>query len=88
MVANGKFLNVGPVVVATLAVTKLISTLMVPRSAKRLPPLVKGWPVIGGPYWFLQGPTVMIQEVYPKIGSVFTVNFGPGVVFDVDYIIL
>ncbi|KAJ8565310.1 hypothetical protein K7X08_007886 [Anisodus acutangulus] len=45
-----------------------------PRSNKRLPPVIKSWPLIGGLIRFLKGPVVMLREEYPKLGSVFTLN--------------
>ncbi|KAL5547303.1 hypothetical protein UlMin_006990 [Ulmus minor] len=74
MDSESKFLNVGLLVVATLLVAKLISWLIMPRSKKRLPPAVAGWPLVGGLIRFLKGPIVMLREEYPKLGSVFTVN--------------
>lgn len=74
MDADNKFFNVGLLIVATLVVAKLISTLIMPRSGKRLPPVIKAWPVIGGLVRFLKGPVVMLREEYPKLGSVFTLN--------------
>ncbi|KAF5443648.1 hypothetical protein F2P56_036186 [Juglans regia] len=74
MDADNKFFNMGLLIVATLVVAKLISALIVPRSGKRLPPVLKSWPVIGGLVRFMKGPIVMLREEYPKLGSVFTVN--------------
>ncbi|KAF9689034.1 hypothetical protein SADUNF_Sadunf01G0049900 [Salix dunnii] len=71
---DNKLLNVGLLIIATLLVAKLISALLTPRSQKRLPPVIKGWPLIGGLIRFLKGPIVMLREEYPKLGSVFTVN--------------
>ncbi|XP_065852846.1 sterol 14-demethylase [Euphorbia lathyris] len=71
---DNKLLNVGVLIVATLIVAKLISALIMPRSSKRLPPVISGWPVIGGLIRFLKGPIFMLREEYPKLGSVFTVN--------------
>ncbi|KAK1553444.1 hypothetical protein Q3G72_035175 [Acer saccharum] len=73
MDVDNKYYNVGLLIVATLLVAKLISALIMPRSSKRLPPVVNGWPVIGGLLRFLKGPIVMLREEYPKLGSVFTV---------------
>ncbi|KAE8668215.1 Sterol 14-demethylase [Hibiscus syriacus] len=125
MKADDKFLNMGILIVATLVVAKLISFLIMPGSKKRVPPVVKTWPVIGGLLRFMKGPIVMLREEYPKLGNVFTLNlfnkkitfligpevsatffkasesdlsqqevyqfnvptFGPGVVFDVDYMV-
>ncbi|KAM7480909.1 hypothetical protein LguiB_005492 [Lonicera macranthoides] len=70
-----KFVNMGLVIVATLVIAKLISALIMPKSQKRLPPVVKAWPVLGGLVWFLKGPVVMLREEYPRLGSVFTLNF-------------
>ncbi|XP_022885275.1 obtusifoliol 14-alpha demethylase-like isoform X1 [Olea europaea var. sylvestris] len=44
------------------------------RSKKRLPPVVKSLPVLGGLLRFLKGPVVMLREEYPKLGSVFTLK--------------
>ncbi|KAL5799189.1 hypothetical protein ACOSQ4_032073 [Xanthoceras sorbifolium] len=73
MDVDNKYYNVGLLIVATLMVAKLISVLIMPRSSKRLPPVVNGWPVIGGLVRFLKGPILMLREEYPKLGSVFTV---------------
>ncbi|KAJ8759376.1 hypothetical protein K2173_006896 [Erythroxylum novogranatense] len=74
MDTDSKFLNVGVLIVATIVVAKLISVLVMPRSKKRLPPVVSGWPLIGTVIRFLKGPILMLREEYPKLGSVFTVN--------------
>ncbi|XP_027767828.1 sterol 14-demethylase isoform X1 [Solanum pennellii] len=71
---DNKILNVGLLLVATLLVAKLISALIMPRSKKRLPPVVKAWPIVGGLIRFLKGPVVMLRQEYPKLGSVFTLN--------------
>lgn len=71
---DNKLFNMGLLIVATLVVAKLISALIIPRSRKRLPPVVKSWPVIGGLMRFLKGPIVMLREEYPKLGSVFTLS--------------
>ncbi|CAM8950914.1 unnamed protein product [Rhodiola kirilowii] len=71
---DNKFYNVGLLLLATLVVAKLISSLIMPRSIKRLPPTVKAFPVVGGLVRFLRGPIVMLREEYPKLGSVFTVD--------------
>ncbi|XP_047322767.1 sterol 14-demethylase-like [Impatiens glandulifera] len=71
---SDKFLNVGVLIVATIVVAKLISAFLIPRSSKRLPPVVKSFPLIGGLLRFLKGPIVMLREEYPKLGSVFTLN--------------
>ncbi|KAK3021108.1 hypothetical protein RJ639_045492 [Escallonia herrerae] len=75
LVADNKLLNVGLLLVATLIVAKLLSALLLPRSNKRLPPVVKAWPVLGGLVRFLKGPVVMLRQEYPKLGSVFTLSF-------------
>ncbi|PIM97932.1 Cytochrome P450 [Handroanthus impetiginosus] len=72
--ANSKLLNVGLLLVATLVAAKLISSLIMPRSKKRLPPTVSAWPVLGGLIRFMKGPMVMLREEYPKLGSVFTLK--------------
>ncbi|KAI3409721.1 uncharacterized protein J3R85_018970 [Psidium guajava] len=74
MDTGGKFFNVGVLLVATLIVAKLISALLIPKSRRRLPPVVRTWPVIGGLLRFLKGPIVMLRAEYPKLGSVFTLN--------------
>ncbi|KAK5838418.1 Sterol 14-demethylase -like protein [Gossypium arboreum] len=74
MEADDKFLNMGILIVATLVVAKLISFLIMPRSKRQVPPVIKSWPVIGGLLRFMKGPIVMIREEYPKLGSVFTLN--------------
>lgn len=74
MDVDSKFFNVGLLLVATLVVAKLISALIMPRSRKRLPPIVSSFPVVGGLVRFLKGPVVMLREEYPKLGSVFTLN--------------
>lgn len=74
MDTDNKLFNVGVLLVATLVVAKLISALLIPRSGKRLPPVVRTWPVVGGLLRFLKGPMVMLREEYPKLGSVFTLN--------------
>ena len=72
---DSKFLNVGLLIVATLIAAKLISVLIMPRSRKRLPPVIKAFPpVIGGLLRFLKGPIAMLKQEYPKLGSVFTLN--------------
>ncbi|OAY43814.1 sterol 14-demethylase [Manihot esculenta] len=74
MDSDNKLLNMGVLIVATLIVAKLISTFIMPRSRKRLPPVVSGWPLVGGLIRFLKGPIIMLREEYPKLGSVFSVN--------------
>ncbi|XP_041012656.1 sterol 14-demethylase-like [Juglans microcarpa x Juglans regia] len=74
MEVDNKLFNMGLLIVATLVVAKLISALIVPRSRKRLPPVVKSWPVIGGLIRFMKGPILMLREEYPKLGSVFTLT--------------
>ncbi|KAK4371857.1 hypothetical protein RND71_007241 [Anisodus tanguticus] len=71
---DNKILNVGLLLAATLLIAKLVSALIMPRSNKRLPPVIKSWPLIGGLIRFLKGPVVMLREEYPKLGSVFTLN--------------
>uniref|UniRef100_I1JMU0 Obtusifoliol 14-alpha demethylase n=1 Tax=Glycine max TaxID=3847 RepID=I1JMU0_SOYBN len=74
MEIDGRFLNTGLLLVATILVAKLISAFIVPKSRKRVPPIVKGWPLIGGLIRFLKGPIFMLREEYPKLGSVFTLK--------------
>ncbi|KAK4716537.1 hypothetical protein R3W88_014875 [Solanum pinnatisectum] len=45
-----------------------------PKSKKRLPPVIKAWPIVGGLIHFLKGPIMMLRKEYPKLGSVFTLN--------------
>lgn len=72
---DSKFFNVGLLVVATLIVAKLISVVIMRKSGKRLPPVIKAFPpIIGGLLRFLKGPIIMLKEEYPKLGSVFTLN--------------
>lgn len=74
MELDSKLFSTGLLVLATLVVAKLISALIMPRSNKRLPPVVKAWPLVGGLLRFIGGPIVMLREEYPKLGSVFTLN--------------
>ncbi|KAM6562701.1 hypothetical protein CsatB_022699 [Cannabis sativa] len=74
MEVDNKMYSVGLLIVATLLVAKLISALIMPRSNKRLPPVVPSWPLIGGLLRFINGPILMLREEYPKLGSVFTLN--------------
>ncbi|XP_028787926.1 sterol 14-demethylase-like [Neltuma alba] len=74
MELDSKFLNTGLLIVATIVVAKLVSAFIVPKSRKRLPPVVKSWPLVGGLFRFLKGPIVMLREEYPKVGSVFTLR--------------
>ncbi|KAI4373746.1 hypothetical protein MLD38_011831 [Melastoma candidum] len=74
MVADNKFLNVGLLLLATVIVAKLISALLMSRSRKSLPPIVKTLPLIGGLLRFMKGPIVMLREEFPKLGSVFTIG--------------
>ncbi|KAK4270567.1 hypothetical protein QN277_023587 [Acacia crassicarpa] len=71
---DSKFLNTGILILATIVVAKLISAFIVPKSRKRLPPVVKSWPLVGGLFRFLKGPIVMLREEYPRLGSVFTLS--------------
>lgn len=74
-IMDSKFFNVGLLVVATLIVAKLISVVIMRKSGKRLPPVIKAFPpIIGGLLRFLKGPIIMLKEEYPKLGSVFTLN--------------
>lgn len=72
MDVDNKFFNMGLLILATIVVAKLISALVMPRSSKRLPPVVKSWPLVGGLLRFMKGPIIMLREEYPKLGSVFT----------------
>lgn len=69
-----KLMNMGFLILATILVAKLVSALITPRSNKRLPPIIKSWPLLGGLLRFMGGPIVMLREEYPKLGSVFTLN--------------
>ncbi|XXG52721.1 hypothetical protein AAC387_Pa03g0970 [Persea americana] len=69
-----KFLNIALLFLATIVIAKLLSAFLISRGRKRLPPTVKGWPVLGGLARFMKGPIVMLKEEYPKLGSVFTLN--------------
>ena len=65
-----KFFDVGLLIIATLVAAKLIAALIMPKSSKRLPPVIKAWPpVIGGLLRFLKGPIIMLREEYPKLGK-------------------
>ncbi|CAJ1948141.1 unnamed protein product [Sphenostylis stenocarpa] len=74
MEIDSRFLSTGLLLFATILVAKLISAFIVPKSRKRVPPFVKGWPLIGGLVRFLKGPIFMLREEYPKLGSVFTLK--------------
>ncbi|KOM58659.1 hypothetical protein LR48_Vigan11g169300 [Vigna angularis] len=74
MEIDSRFLSTGLLLVATILVAKLISAFIVPKSRKRVPPVVKGWPLIGGLVRFLKGPIFMLREEYPKLGGVFTLK--------------
>lgn len=74
MDVDGKFLNTALLLLATIVVAKLVLSFIVPKSRKRLPPVVKGWPLIGGLHRFLKGPILMLREEYPKLGGVFTLK--------------
>lgn len=74
VVDGNKFLNTVLLLVATTVVAKLISAFIIPKSRKRLPPVMKGWPIIGGLPRFLKGPIFMLREEYPKLGGVFTLK--------------
>ncbi|KAJ8431693.1 hypothetical protein Cgig2_006549 [Carnegiea gigantea] len=74
-VMDNKFFNVGLLVVATLLVAKTISALIMPRSSKRLPLVIKAWsPLISGLLHFLKGPIIVLREEYPKLGNVFALS--------------
>jgi len=74
MEIDSRFLSTGLLLVATILVAKLISAFIVPKSRKRVPPVVKGWPLVGGLVRFLKGPIFMLREEYPKLGGVFTLK--------------
>lgn len=78
MDVDKKFMcNMGLLIMATLVVAKLVSALITRHFSKkrlRLPPVVRGWPIIGGILRFMRGPIMMLGEEYPKLGSVFTLN--------------
>lgn len=71
---NGtKWLNAALLLVVTVFVAVKLIGIIIPRSRKRMPPLVKAkLPLIGGLLRFLKGPIVMLREEYPKLGGVFT----------------
>ncbi|RID80602.1 hypothetical protein BRARA_A03253 [Brassica rapa] len=73
---SDKLLKTGLVIVATLAISKLIFSFFTSQSRKkRHPPTLQAWPpLIGSLIRFLKGPVVMLRDEYPKLGSVFTVN--------------
>ncbi|CAK8559986.1 unnamed protein product [Lathyrus sativus] len=71
---GNKFLNTVLLLVTTIIVAKLISSFIIPKSKKRLPPILPGWPIIGGLFRFLKGPIFMLREEYPKLGGVFTLK--------------
>ncbi|KAG5615801.1 hypothetical protein H5410_015625 [Solanum commersonii] len=82
---GNKIMNVALLLVATLLVAKLISTLIIPRSKKCLPPVIKAWPIVGGLICFLKGPVVMLRQESPKRGSVFTLNLlNKNIIFFID----
>ncbi|KAI3812382.1 hypothetical protein L1987_17089 [Smallanthus sonchifolius] len=74
MELDPKLLNVATLLIATLLAAKIISAFLIPRFRKRLPPVVKSWPFVGGLLRFLKGPIIMLKQEYPKLGSVFTLN--------------
>ncbi|KAI3502958.1 hypothetical protein L1887_31388 [Cichorium endivia] len=74
MEVDSKLLNVGALLIATLIAAKIIAAFLIPRSRKRLPPIIKEWSAVGGLLRFLKGQIFMLQEEYPKFGSVFTLN--------------
>ncbi|KAJ8431695.1 hypothetical protein Cgig2_006551 [Carnegiea gigantea] len=79
-VMENKFFNVGLLVVATLLVAKIISALIMPRSNKRLPLVIKAWPpLIGGLLRFPKGPIIVLREEYPKLSNNITFLIGPEV---------
>ncbi|XP_013614481.1 PREDICTED: sterol 14-demethylase-like [Brassica oleracea var. oleracea] len=74
--SDNKLLKTGLVIVATLAISKLIFSFFTSHSRKkRHPPTLQAWPpLIGSLIRFLKGPVIMLRDEYPKLGSVFTVN--------------
>ncbi|CAN7075080.1 unnamed protein product [Brassica oleracea var. botrytis] len=74
--SDNNLLKTGLVIVATLAISKLIFSFFTSQSRKkRHPPTLQAWlPLIGSLIRFLKGPVVMLRDEYPKLGSVFTVN--------------
>ncbi|CAF2079249.1 unnamed protein product [Brassica oleracea] len=74
--SDNKLLKTGLVIVATLAISKLIFSFFTSHSRKKgHPPTLQAWPpLIGSLIRFLKGPVVMLRDEYPKLGSVFTVN--------------
>ena len=74
--SDNKLLKTGLVIVATLAISKLIFSFFTSHSRKKgHPPTLQAWPpLIGSLIRFLKGPVIMLRDEYPKLGSVFTVN--------------
>lgn len=68
------YVTAGALFLATVVFVKLLWGYVSPNSRKRLPPVVKAFPLIGGLIRFLNGPIVMVREEYAKLGSVFTLN--------------
>ncbi|KAL0924121.1 hypothetical protein M5K25_004930 [Dendrobium thyrsiflorum] len=64
----------GVLFLVSVVFLKLVWGFVAPNSRKRLPPVVKTFPLIGGLIRFLNGPVVMVREEYAKLGSVFTLN--------------
>jgi len=71
---DGKFFNTALLFVATLFIAKLIYAFLIPKSSKRLPPVIKSLPIIGGLFRFLKGPIVLLRDEFPKLGTVFTLK--------------
>ncbi|OIW17594.1 hypothetical protein TanjilG_11158 [Lupinus angustifolius] len=73
-VVDGTFLNTILLLFTTIIISKLILSFILPKSNKNLPPLVPAYPLFGGLHRFMKGPILMLNDVYPKLGSVFTLK--------------
>ncbi|KAI0522728.1 hypothetical protein KFK09_005113 [Dendrobium nobile] len=71
---NNAYVIAGVLFLVSVVFFKLVWGFVAPNSRKRLPPVVKTFPLIGGLIRFLNGPVVMVREEYAKLGSVFTLN--------------
>ncbi|PKU74487.1 obtusifoliol 14-alpha demethylase [Dendrobium catenatum] len=71
---NNACVIAGVLFLVSIVFLKLVWGFVAPNSRKRLPPVVKTFPLIGGLIRFLNGPVVMVREEYAKLGSVFTLN--------------
>ncbi|KAG2246193.1 hypothetical protein Bca52824_085821 [Brassica carinata] len=64
--SDNNLLKTGLVIVATLAISKLIFSFFTSQSRKkRHPPTLQAWlPLIGSLIRFLKGPVVMLRDEY------------------------